>query len=221
MDVLVAESHGAVTEQLVQYLQRHRYRTRCVCTGAEALKAHREVDLVLLDLDLPDIDGLEVCQAIRRVSHTPIIAFVGTNRDSEVDRVLALQAGADDCIVRSCGFREVKARIDAVMRRARTTRCAPQTISHDSLHIDARTREVRVDGRRIDTTAKEFELLYFLASNPETVVSRKELIKTVWANTWTGSSRTIDTHVSSLRSKLGASSWIFTVRGVGYRIGHG
>ncbi|GGL11585.1 DNA-binding response regulator [Sphaerisporangium melleum] len=191
---------------------------KSVNTGAEALKAHRSATLVLLDLELPDIDGLEVCRAIRDSSNTPIISFAG--RDTELDRVLALQAGADDCVSKPCGLREVVARIEALMRRAYPRVHTPQSISLCPLHIDSGARKVHLNHQEIDVTAKEFDLLYILAANPERVVSRKDLMKKVWESDGVMCSRTIDTHVSSLRAKLG-SEWIVTVRGVGYRIGQG
>ncbi|MEE1753162.1 response regulator transcription factor [Streptomyces sp. SP18CS02] len=216
--VLVVAEHASMTEPVVHTLRRKGYDADVVDTGTEALKKHQKADLVLLDLDLPDIDGLDVCRAIRSVSDTPLISF--TRRDTELDRVLALQAGSDDCVVTSCGSPEVMARIEAVMRRARPRPSAPQAISLRPLHIDGRAREIRMDDRAIHVTSKEFELLYTLASHPETVVSRKELMVKVWGDHGAGYSRTLDTHVSSLRGKLGARSWITTVRGVGYRIGH-
>ncbi|MBC7270170.1 MAG: response regulator transcription factor, partial [Streptomyces sp.] len=138
----------------------------------------------------------------------------------ELERVLALKAGADDCVAKSWGSRELVARIEAVLRRNRFPSTVSQTISLRPLHIDRRTREVRVRDRLVDVTSKEFELLCTLAANPQTVVSRKELMARVWGSDWSGASRTIDTHVSSLRAKLGSSGWIITVRGVGYRMGH-
>ncbi|MFD1150231.1 response regulator transcription factor [Saccharothrix hoggarensis] len=218
MQLLVVEEDPA-GGALVRDLRRQGYEVCTVTTGTEACREHRNADLVLLNLELPDIDGLEVCRSIRADSDTPIIAIA--NRDTELDRVLALQAGADDCVVRSCGFREVMARIEAVLRRAKPRPNDPDQISLCPLHIDRRSREVRLDGRLVEVTAKEFELLRALAANPEAVISRKELMAKIWDDSWTESSRTIDTHVSSLRAKLGSSSWIKTVRGVGYRIGHG
>jgi DNA-binding response OmpR family regulator len=172
---------------------------------------------VLLDLELPDLDGLEVCRGIRAACDTPVIAV--TARGTELDRVLGLQAGADDYVVKPYGFRELMARMDAVMRRSRRQPHAARVISHGLLRIDANLREVSIDGRCIDVTRKEFDLLYLLASNPNTVIPRKLLMQQVWGDSW--SRRTVDTHVSSLRTKLGASSWIITVRGVGFRLGHG
>ncbi len=217
--VLVVEDDAAAAETRVRDLRRQGYSASSVDTGAEALRAHQHSDLVLLDLDLPDLDGLEVCRLIRAAGDKPIISF--TARDTELDRILALQAGADDVVVTSTSLREMTARIKAVLRRANPHPEPTRTIVLDPLHIDGRTREVRLRGAPVNLTAKEFELLLILAANPENVLSRKQLMAQVWDTDWADSSRTIDTHVSSLRSKLGASSWIITVRGVGYRIGHG
>ncbi|QQQ80449.1 response regulator transcription factor [Saccharothrix sp. 6-C] len=217
--VLVVEERDAVAESMIRGLRRQGgYDADQVSTGSEALETYPKADLVLLSLELPDIDGLEVCRSIRAVSDVPIIAIAG--RDTELDRVLALQAGSDDCVTKTCGSREIMARIEAVMRRAYRPTRASDTISLCPLQIDRRSREVLLRGEKINVTAKEFDLLCLLATNPQTVVSRKELMATIWDNTWTDSSRTIDTHVSSLRGKLGASTWILTVRGVGYRMGH-
>ncbi|MCX3061923.1 response regulator transcription factor [Streptomyces beihaiensis] len=217
--VLVVGDDAGMAETRVRELRRQGYYAQSVDTGAEALSAHQQADLVLLDLDLPDIDGLEVCRSIREVGDKPIISV--TARNTELDRVLALQAGADDCVVTSCGAREMLARIEAVLRRARPRSEPSRPLYLGPLRIDSRTREVHLHSRPVNVTAKEFELLHTLAASPESVISRKELMAQVWETTWADSSRTIDTHVRSLRAKLGANSWIITVRGVGYRMGHG
>ncbi|MGW6919445.1 response regulator transcription factor [Kitasatospora sp. NPDC054939] len=217
--VLVAEAHAETAAALVRDLRRKGYEAEGVGTGKAALERLQNADLVLLTLNLPDIDGLEICRAVRAAGDTPLIALA--DGDGEVDRILALQSGADDSVRRSCGTRELIARIEAVLRRTRPHPAAPPSISRRPLHIDGRTRVVRMHERPVKVTAKEFELLYLLAANPETVLSRKELMARVWDCDWLDSSRTLDTHVSSLRAKLGAASWIITVRGVGYRFGHG
>ncbi|GAA3394539.1 response regulator transcription factor [Streptomyces roseoviridis] len=217
VNALVVEDSESI-ESTVQNLRRQGYQAKGVGTGSGALTHLPQADIVLLDLELPDMDGLEVCRAIRAAGDTPVIAF--SRRDTELDRVLALQAGADDCVVKTCGSREVIARMGAVLRRVNPqTADGPQSISLRPLHIDGRSREVRLSGRPVAMTSKEFELLYVLASTPERVVSRKELMAKVWETDRAASSRTIDTHVSSLRAKLGSSKWIVTVRGVGYKIG--
>ncbi|WP_084729289.1 response regulator transcription factor [Streptacidiphilus neutrinimicus] len=215
--VLVVAADQAAAESRVRDLRRQGYAVSSVATGAEALAAHQRSELVLLDLDLPDIDGLEVCRLLRTSGDQPIISIAP--RDTELDRVLALQAGADDCVVSSCGIREMLARIEAVLRRARP-QPASHTISLTPLQIDGSTREVRLHGRPVELTSKEFDLLHTLAADPRSVLSRKELMARVWDTSWAASSRTIDTHVSNLRAKLG-DKWIITVHGVGYRLGRG
>ncbi|MDA5146631.1 response regulator transcription factor [Streptomyces sp. AD681] len=216
--LLVVENEARAADLLVQGLRRHGYAAESVSTGAEALRTYQGSDLVLLDVDLPDLDGLEVCRSLRATSEMPIIAV--TARDSELDRVLGLQAGADDYMSKPYGFRELLARIEAVMRRVRPKQPAEQVLTHGPLRIDARLREIWLDGRSVGVTRKEFDLLYLLAAQPGKVVSRRQLMTQVWEDSWSRPGRTIDTHVSSLRSKLGSSTWIITVRGVGFRLGH-
>ncbi|MDX3646213.1 response regulator transcription factor [Streptomyces sp. MB09-02B] len=216
--ILVVENEARAADSLVLGLRRHGYRAESVATGAKALQVHGSADLILLDLDLPDLDGLEVCRSIRATCETPVIAV--TARDSELDRVLGLQAGADDYMAKPYGFRELMARMEAIMRRVRPSQPLEQVILRGPLRIDAGTREIRLDGRSVEVTRKEFDLLHLLASQPETVISRKQLMTQVWDDSWSRPGRTIDTHVSSLRSKLGASTWVITVRGVGFRLGH-
>ncbi|MFF9853840.1 response regulator transcription factor [Streptomyces litmocidini] len=212
------ENNASEAEALVRGLRRHGHEVDNVATGGAALRNYENADLVLLDLELPDLDGLEVCRGIRSACDIPVIAV--TARGSELDRVLGLQAGADDYLVKPYGFRELMARMEAVMRRAqRPQRPASKVISHGPLRVDACSREVTLGGRTIDLTRKEFDLLYLLASRPDTVIPRKRLMQEVWGDSW--SRRTVDTHVSSLRNKLGASGWIITVRGVGFRLGDG
>lgn len=216
LQILVVENHVGEAATLVRGLSRHSHRVNSVRTGAEALRLFGDADLVLLDLELPDLDGLEVCRSIRAAGDVPVIVVTGLG--SELDRVLGLQAGADDYLVKPYGFRELMVRIEAVMRRVK-----PQAVSGDivngRLRIDAAARQVRVDGAVVELTRKEFDLLHLLASRPGTVVTRKQITAQVWGESC--SRRTIDTHVSSLRGKLGGSEWILTVRGVGFRLGRG
>ncbi|MFJ8657763.1 response regulator transcription factor [Streptomyces sp. NPDC093795] len=216
--VLAADSSTQDADLLVPELRRHGFRTEHVRTGAEALRHCRKADLLLVDLDLPDRDGVELCRSIRAVCDVAII--VVTARDTELDRVLSLRAGADDYVVKPCGLAELIARIEAVMRRVRLQPSVPDdVISVGSLRIDHRTREILMDGRRIEVTRKEFDLLYLLASRPGNVFSRRQIMAQVWSDPRSKPGRTIDTHISSLRGKLGCSQWITTVRGVGFRLG--
>ncbi|POX55052.1 DNA-binding response regulator [Streptomyces sp. Ru71] len=217
-----AEGPGSSADRL----ERHGHDVTVAATGTAALEAYAQAGLVLLDLDLPDIDGLEVCRRMRETAHTPIIAF--TAGGDELDRVLALRAGADDCLDKPYEVRELIARIEAVTRRTHPregSRDSLTTVSIGGLSIDAAAREVMVRGRPISLTRKEFDLLYYLARHSEKVVSRQRLMQEIWEDPrpealGPRASRTVDTHVSSLRSKLGHSDWIRTVRGVGFRVGH-
>lgn len=216
--VLVVEQDHSAAAAMVGELRRQGFTARSVSTGERALRVYGDVDLVLFSLELPDIDGLELCRSLRSGGDTALIAV--TDADAELERVLVLHAGADDCVVKTWGFREVGARIEAVLRRVQPRQVLPAAISLRHLHIDPHLREVRLRDRLVGVTSKEFELLYTLAATPETVVTRKELMARVWGSNWGHTSRTIDTHVSSLRAKLGSSDWILTVRGVGYRMGY-
>ncbi|PRW64281.1 response regulator transcription factor [Actinopolyspora mortivallis] len=219
MRLLVVEDEENMAASLMAGLRQRGHEVIGVSTGGGAIQKHHEADLVLLDLELQDMDGLEVCRVIRATGDTPIIAF--TERSTESDRVLGLQAGSDDCLSKPYGFRELIARIDTVMRRTRRTEAADSEIVCGPLHINPASREVWLDDILIDTTRKEFDLLYRLAREPGVVVSRRQLMKEIWGapmsrTTSTRISRTIDTHVSTLRGKLGSSEWIKTVRGVGF-----
>jgi DNA-binding response OmpR family regulator len=219
MRILLVEGDGPESESLNRALTRHGYEVCGVGAGREALTGHQQADLVLLALELPDLDGVQVCRGIRAASDVPLIAL--TAGTTELDRVLSLQAGADDCLVKPFGFRELLARMESVMRRARPQPPTLDEIDHGPLRIDPHSRQVRVRDQVVDVTRKEFDLLLLLASRPGAVVSRKELMAQVWQDDWAVSNRTIDTHVSTLRTKLGDKSLIVTVRGVGYRLGYG
>ncbi|MYS19310.1 DNA-binding response regulator, OmpR family, contains REC and winged-helix (wHTH) domain [Streptomyces sp. DvalAA-14] len=228
MQVLVADSDTIGVDSLSAALHRHGFDTEQCGTGAEALAKYPKFDFFLIDLALPDMDGLEVCRLLRAVSDIPIIAF--TDPGTDLDRILCLQAGCDDCMAKPFGFRELLARIEAVLRRsnsATATLLRSQPIVIGSLCIDPDTREVRINGRLIELTRIEYCLLHQLASQPQTVFSRDRLMADVWGYQHDGrplgikASRTIDTHVSALRKKLGDPSWIVTLRGIGFRMGHG
>jgi len=216
--VLIVEDEDAIAEPLVEGLGREGYDVTRVATGAAALEAD-EPDLILLDLRLPDMDGYDVCRAIRARSNVPIIMV--TARGEEMDRVVGLELGADDYMVKPYGLRELIARIRAVTRRGGAGgRAEPEvdTIRTGALEIDLRARKVTVDGQDVALTVKEFELLAALAADPGAVVTRKQLLEQVWDTNWYGSTKTIDVHVASLRRKLGDPGWVETVRGVGFRL---
>jgi two-component system, OmpR family, response regulator RegX3 len=213
MRILVVEDEDAIAEPLADGLRREGFEIERVATGSDALAAALP-DLVLLDLRLPDLDGLTVCRELRARSNVPIIVI--TAKGEEVDRVVGLEMGADDYVVKPFGFRELLARIRAVTRRAAAPPRPATTVG--TLSMDAAARRASIDGRELDLTPKEFELLLLLAREAGTVVSKQRIFENVWGSTWYGGTKTIDVHVASLRRKLGDPVWIETVRGVGLRL---
>jgi two-component system response regulator RegX3 len=216
MRVLLVEDDDSIAEPLTAGLGRHGFQVSRARTGAEALAAPPH-EVVLLDLGLPDMDGIDVCRQLRATSAVPII--VVTARSEEVDRVLGLELGADDYVVKPFGFRELVARIRAVTRRARPPAGPaedPQRLGR--LELDRRQRLVLLDGEEVALTAKEFDLLALLAENPGAVFTRDQILEQVWDPHWFGPTKTLDVHVASLRKKLGDPGWIETVRGVGFRL---
>jgi DNA-binding response OmpR family regulator len=219
--LLVVEDDRTIGEPLVEALAREGFTVRWVGTGAAALAATDPFDLVLLDLGLPDLDGAEVCRRLRKTSSVPIIVL--TARDDDVERVLLLETGADDYVLKPFGFRELVARIRAVRRRSTLTNGgdatpAPTPAATGGLVVDLRSRRVQLDGTEVDLTPKEFDLLALLASEPGRAFSREQIIREVWDEHWWGPTKTLDVHISALRKKLGAQPWITTLRGVGYRL---
>ena len=216
MRVLLVEDDDAIAEPLTAGLERHGFQVSRVRTGAEALAAPPH-EVILLDLGLPDLDGIDVCRRLRAASAVPII--VVTARSEEVDRVLGLELGADDYVVKPFGFRELVARIRAVTRRARPATGPPEGPQRvGRLELDRRQRQVRLDGAEVTLTAKEFDLLSLLAEDPGAVYTRDQILEQVWDPHWFGPTKTLDVHVASLRKKLGDPGWIETVRGVGFRL---
>jgi DNA-binding response OmpR family regulator len=212
--VLVVEDEDAIAEPLVEGLVREGFDVDRVPTGQAALEA-AEPDVVLLDLRLPDVDGFEVCRRLRERSRVPII--VVSARGEEVDRVVGLELGADDYVVKPYSLRELVARIRAVLRRLEP---APpdRPIRVDGLEVDSRARKATLDGRQLALTPREFDLLALLASEPGAAFSRAKIFEQVWETRWFGSPKAIDVHVGALRRKLGDPRWIETVRGVGFRL---
>lgn len=215
MDVLIVEDDDAVAEPLAKGLAREGFSVRRVATGADALAAP-PADLVLLDLGLPDIDGYEVCRQLRARSSAPIIVL--SARGEEVDRVVGLELGADDYLVKPFGFRELLARIRAVARRSERRPDERPLVRVGSLEIDCRTHRVTVAGSEVALTPKEYDLLLFLASDPGAVRTRSEILEEVWDPHWYGPTKTLDVHIATLRRKLGDPTIVETVRGVGFRL---
>jgi two-component system, OmpR family, response regulator RegX3 len=214
--ILVVEDEDAIAEPLVAGLQREGFGVDRAATGVAALDESLRPDLVLLDLRLPDMDGLDVCRALRERSAIPII--VVTARGEESDRVVGLELGADDYVVKPFGVRELIARIRAVMRRTSSRPPGDGPLRAGALVVDTRARRVQLAGRELELTPKEFDLLTVLASDAGAAISRRRLLEEVWETSWYGSSKTIDVHIASLRRKLGDPGLIETVRGVGFRL---
>jgi DNA-binding response OmpR family regulator len=213
--ILVVEDEDAIADPLVSGLRREGYDVSRVATGEGALEA-APADLVLLDLRLPDLDGLDVCRRLRERSRVPIIVL--TARGEEADRVVGLELGADDYVVKPYGLRELIARIRAVMRRSSSTPVGDGPLRIGPLEVDERARRARLEGRELELTPKEFDLLAALARDPGAAVSRERLLAEVWRTNWYGSAKTIDVHVAALRRKLGDPGWIETVRSIGFRL---
>jgi DNA-binding response OmpR family regulator len=222
--ILLVDDEDSVQKLLTYPLERDGFRVLQARDGEEALErfAANEVDLVVLDIMLPRLDGLEVCRRMRAQSSVPIIML--TARDDELDKVLGLELGADDYITKPFSIREFRSRVRALLRRAAAPRHDPrqeETIESGGLRIDLAKRTVEVDGRPVQLTYVEFELLRMLASSPGRVFTRQMLLEGLWGGAEYREPRTIDVHVRHLREKLERDprepELIFTVRGVGYR----
>jgi DNA-binding response OmpR family regulator len=214
--VLLVEDDPSIAASLVEGLQANGFTVTHVSTGAGALSAPA-VDVVLLDIGLPDMDGFDVCRQIRKSSMVPIILL--TARSEELDRVVGLELGADDYVTKPFGFRELVARIRAVTRRAgMADSVVSGQIDLGSLSIDERTRRALLDGEELQLTTKEFDLLVYLAAEPGVVHRRTDILEHVWDVNWYGPTKTLDAHIAALRKKLGNPEWIQAVRGVGFRL---
>lgn len=211
----MVEDDEAIGEPLATGLRREGFDVTLVNTAAAALSAPPS-DLVLLDLGLPDAHGFEVCRQLRARSSVPII--IVTARDDETDRVVGLELGADDYVVKPFGFRELVARIRAVSRRSMASSPSLSTQVIGALEIDRRSHRVLLAGQELQLTPKEFDLLALLAVDPGAMVTRREILSEVWDPHWYGTSKTVDVHIASLRKKLGSPTWIETSRGVGFRL---
>jgi DNA-binding response OmpR family regulator len=222
--ILLVDDEDSVQRLLAYPLEREGFRVLQARDGEEALErfAEEDVDLVVLDLMLPKLDGLEVCKRLRAESEVPIIML--TARDDELDKVVGLELGADDYITKPFSIREFRSRVRALLRRAAATRQTPragEVISVDGLEIDLGRRSVQVRDEPVRLTYVEFELLRTLAAHPGRVYSRRMLLEALWGAADYREPRTIDVHVRHLREKLerdpAEPEYILTVRGVGYR----
>jgi DNA-binding response OmpR family regulator len=217
--ILLVDDEDSVQKLLTYPLEHEGFRVLHAQDGEEALRRFEaeHVDLVVLDLMLPKLDGLEVCRRLRAHSAVPIIML--TARDDELDKVVGLELGADDYITKPFSIREFRSRVRALLRRASLNEAdgGRDVVSVDGLSLDLAKRTVELDGQRIDLTYVEFELLHTLAAKAGRVYSRQALLQSLWGDYAYREQRTIDVHVRHLREKLGDSALIQTVRGVGYR----
>jgi DNA-binding response OmpR family regulator len=216
MRVLLVEDDGGVADAVTGALVAHGHTTERVVRGADALLRHRDTDLVLLDLGLPDVDGLDVLRKLRRMSATPVIVL--TARGDERSVVRGLRLGADDYLVKPVRLAELLARIDAVVRRAPATEQRTGVVRVRDLEIDLDARRVSTGDTEIVLTAKEFDILAVLARNRGAAVSRQQLLDAVWGDAYLAVSRSLDVHLTQLRAKLARPGLVTTIRAFGFRL---
>jgi DNA-binding response OmpR family regulator len=218
--ILVVEDEPSIASFVAMYLKRAGFVVRAVTTGGDALeKASADPPaLIILDLMLPDLDGIDVCRRIRQRSDVPILML--SARDEDVDKIIGLEVGADDYLTKPFNPGELVARVKSILRRSNPERreFESSVIQHGGLHIDAGRREVTVRGEEVQLAPKEFDLLWDLLDHRGLVLTRDQLLERVWGYTFAGDTRTVDVHVRQLRRKLGDSCPVVTVWGVGYKV---
>jgi DNA-binding response OmpR family regulator len=218
--VVVVEDDPHIADLVDLYLRREGFRVLLAGDGEKGLEIFRQEDpcIVILDVGLPGArDGFDVCRAIRAASAVPVLFL--TARDDEMDRILGLELGADDYLVKPFSPREMVARVRAILRRTREVPAPQEVIALGEVEVDVRRREARRSGAVVALTTREFDLLAFLANNAGLALSRQQLLDGVWGSDWYGDERTVDVHVAQLRKKLGPDLPLATVWGVGYRFG--
>jgi DNA-binding response OmpR family regulator len=227
---LVVDDETALADVVANYLEREHFEVASAATGEDALRLAREIDpdVVVLDLSLPGIDGLEVCRQLRTFSDAYVVML--TARDTEVDTIVGLSVGADDYMTKPFSPRELVARVQAMLRRPRTSSGGSAAVEppprvFGDLRIDVAGREVWVGSEAIMLTRTEFDVLAALSGRPGLVFTRRQLLEAVWGDNWVGNDHLIDVHIGHLRRKLGDDPgrprYVLTVRGVGYRMGSG
>jgi DNA-binding response OmpR family regulator len=218
--ILIVEDEASIASFVAMYLKRAGFVVRTAGTGEEAIEhaAEHAPSLIVLDLMLPDVDGIEVCRRVRQRSDVPILML--TARDDDVDKIIGLEVGADDYLTKPFNPGELVARVKSILRRANPERRELETASlvHGDLVIDSGSREVKVGDEEIQLAPKEFDLLWELLDHRGLVLTRDQLLERVWGYTFAGDTRTVDVHVRQLRRKLGDASPIVTVWGVGYKV---
>jgi DNA-binding response OmpR family regulator len=219
--ILVVEDESSIASFVALYLKNAGYAVRAVANGSAALQyvATEQPALIILDLMLPDVDGIEVCRRVRKTSDVPILML--TARDEDVDKIIGLEVGADDYLTKPFNPRELVARVKSILRRSAPERRLDETqeLKHGELVINSGRREVKVGDEEIQLAPKEFDLLWDLLEHKGIVLTRDQLLERVWGYTFAGDTRTVDVHVRQVRRKLGDASPIVTVWGVGYKVG--
>ncbi|MFY8238944.1 MAG: response regulator transcription factor [Ilumatobacteraceae bacterium] len=217
MKVLLVEDDASIAQSVIASLSNAGMTIEHVATAQGAIDAvsAETPDVVLMDLGLPDMDGLDASKIIRETSAVPII--IVSARGDELDRVLGLELGADDYVVKPFSQRELVARIRAVVRRGVDSHTVVAPESDSRVVVDERTRAATLDGVEVALTAKEFDLLAYLSSEPGVVFRRNDILEHVWDTNWYGTTKTLDAHIASIRKKLGSPDWIQSVRGVGFK----
>jgi DNA-binding response OmpR family regulator len=217
--VLIVEDESSIASFVSLYLKKAGYDVNVAATGGEALeKAEQNPSLIVLDLMLPDMDGIDVCRRLRKRSDVPILML--TARDEDIDKIIGLEVGADDYMTKPFNPRELVARVKSILRRAAPERRRTESaeLQHGDLKINAGKREVHVGEEEIRLAPKEFDLLWELLDHRGIVLTRDQLLERVWGYTFAGDTRTVDVHVRQIRRKLGDASPIVTVWGVGYKV---
>ena len=218
--ILIVEDEASIASFISLYLKNSGYEVKSASTGAEAVRHLQAgpVSLILLDLMLPDVDGIELARRLRQRWDVPILML--TARDEDVDKIIGLEVGADDYMTKPFNPRELVARVKAILRRASPAKREPEekVLRHGALSIDAGRREVKVGDQEVQLAPKEFDLLWELLDHKGLVLTRDQLLERVWGYTFAGDTRTVDVHVRQLRRKLGDASPIVTVWGVGYKV---
>jgi DNA-binding response OmpR family regulator len=217
--ILIVEDEANIASFVALYLQKAGYAVERSSTGGDGIEKAKRVNpaLIVLDLNLPDMDGLEVCRTLRADSQVPILML--TARDDDVDKIVGLEVGADDYMTKPFNPRELVARIRSILRRA--TAPPPKSKGrkeHGAIVIDAGRREVTVQGKPVQLAPKEFDLLWELLDHRGMVLTREQLLERVWGYTFVGDTRTVDVHVRQLRRKIGEDCPVVTVWGVGYKV---
>lgn len=217
--ILVVDDERNIVELLRLYLEREGFVVIAAADGEAGLELHarQDPDLVILDLMLPKVDGLEVCREIRRRGETPVLML--TARSDDIDSIVGLELGADDYVTKPFNPRALVARVKAILRRSDPDRRSTRPIEVDGLRIDLRRRDATIGDRRLALRPREFDLLAALARDPGVVLTRDQLLETVWGTDFPGETRTVDVHVAEVRKQLGdGGPWIETIRGYGYRL---